>query len=74
MCMRTFLLVLRRFSFPRYSKYVEDPLDWIDAPLLERFVIILFEEPTYGTPQLVRFSCTLTSESPIEARLLIEGN
>jgi hypothetical protein len=71
--MRTFLPVLRRFSFIGRSIYVEELVTWIDAPLLERLVINLFEEPEYDTPQLVRLiSRTPMFEAPIEARVFFD--
>jgi len=72
---RVFLPVLRRFKFTGISKYVEDLLNWIEAPLLKRLVVELFEnlEATYDTPQLARFISRMpVFEAPIEARLLIE--
>ena len=71
--MRTFLPVLRCFSFIGRSIYVEELVTWIDAPLLERLVINLFEEPEYDTPQLVRLiSCMPMFEAPIEARVFFD--
>ena len=73
---RVFLPVLRRFLFTGSSGYVEHLLNWIDAPLLGRLVINLFEEEelTYDTPQLARFiSRTPMFEAPIEARVFIES-
>ena len=72
---RVFLPVLRRFKYTGISKYAEDLLKWIDAPLLKRLVIELFEylEATYDTPQLARFISRMPMfEAPVEARLLIE--
>jgi hypothetical protein len=67
---RTFLPVLRRFSFTGHSRYVENLLAWIDAPLLERLVIRLFDELEFDTPQLVRLiSRTPMFEAPIEAHI-----
>jgi hypothetical protein len=72
---RTFLPVLRRFSFTGSSKYVEDLMAWIDAPLLERLVINLFDELVFDTPQLVRLiSRTPMFEQPIEAHVFFEGD
>lgn len=70
---RTFLPVLRRFSFVAiagFSNYVEDLVAWIDAPLLESLIVNLFEEPESDTPQLVRLiSRTPMFEAPIEVRV-----
>ncbi len=52
---------------------MEDLVAWIHAPLLERLVIILFDELIFDPPQLVRFiSCTPMFETPIEARVFFD--
>jgi hypothetical protein len=70
---RTFLPVLRRFSFVGFSKYVEYLVAWIDAPLLERLVINLFDELVFDIPQFTRLiSRTPMFEAPIEAHVVLE--
>ena len=67
---RTFLPVLKRFSFTGSSQYVEDLVAWIDAPLLERLAINLFDELVFDTPQLVPLiSRTPMFEAPVEAHV-----
>jgi hypothetical protein len=72
--MRTFLPVLRCFTFTGSSKYVEDLIAWINAPLLERLVINLFHGFIFDTPQLVRLiSHTPMFEVPIEAHVFFDN-
>jgi hypothetical protein len=71
--MRTFLPVLRRFSFAGHSRYVELLVAWIDAPLLERLVINLFDDLLFDTPQLAQLiSRTPMFEAPFEARVFFD--
>ena len=37
------------------SEYLEDILDRIDAPLLDRLSIMFFHQPIFDTPRLAQF-------------------
>ena len=49
------LPVLDRFTFRGYCEYLEDLVAQIDAPLVTKFNIDYFSQPTYHVPQLARF-------------------
>jgi hypothetical protein len=47
---RALLLSLTSFSFKGFSEYLEDIVDRIDAPLLDRLRIMFFHQPIFDTP------------------------
>ncbi|KAI0270854.1 hypothetical protein BGY98DRAFT_1189894 [Russula aff. rugulosa BPL654] len=52
---RTLLPSLTSFAFRGVSEYLEDIVDRIDAPLLDRLIIRFFHQPIFDTPRLARF-------------------
>jgi hypothetical protein len=52
---RALLPSLTRFTFYGVSEYLEDIVDKIDAPLLDRLRIMFFHQPIIDTPRLVQF-------------------
>ena len=49
------LPVLTYFEFKGVSEYLEDLVDHIDAPQLDKLTITLFNQIVFDSPQLVRF-------------------
>jgi F-box-like len=52
---RALLPSLTRFTFNGVSEYLEDIVDKIDAPLLDRLRIRFFHQPIFDTPRLAQF-------------------
>jgi hypothetical protein len=52
---RALLPSLTYFTFKGASEYMEDVVDSIDTPLLDRLRIKFFHQPTFDTPRLAQF-------------------
>ena len=52
---RALLLSLTYFMFKGASEYLEDIVDRVDAPLLDRLRISFFHQPIFDTPRLAQF-------------------
>jgi hypothetical protein len=53
---------LTYFMFIGVSEYLEDLVDWIDAPLLNHLDIAFFHQLVFDAPQ-VAATCSVDSES-----------
>jgi hypothetical protein len=68
---RTLLPVLSILEFNGVSEYLEDLVARIDAPLLDNFRIIFFDQQIFDTPQLSQFiSRTPKFKAPNEAHVV----
>jgi hypothetical protein len=52
---RTLLPVLTKWEFKGVCEYLEDLVAWIDAPLLDNFLIAFFHQLIFDTSQLAQF-------------------
>ena len=68
---RSILLALTSFRFQGVSKYLEDLVARIDAPLLDFVGIKFFHQLIFDTPQLAQFVArTPNTRPPAEARIV----
>jgi hypothetical protein len=71
---RALLPSLTYFLFKGASEYLEDIVDQIDAPLLDRLRINFFHQPTFDTPRLAQFISRLPKlKTCNEARMRLGG-
>jgi hypothetical protein len=71
---RSLLPSLTCFTFKGVSEHLEDILDRVDAPLLDRLSIMFFHQPIFDTPRLAQFISRVPKlKTCNEARLRIGG-
>ena len=70
---RTVLPALTSFGFTGFTKYLEDLVARIDAPILDSFSLSFSDELAFDIPQVVQFiGRTPKLKVPIEAKLIFD--